>query len=180
VALAESAWPTGRFPPKRVPSALAPRLHTNAKPTALPQSNTAAAHRSDHAPAFGAPQQRNHPYPLHHLDGEAKHSLPSSRRQLSSSRSLCSARLSLYSCRHRRCSLKSPWPPPSYAQGPPLSRSLPRAAGRREAEVADAEFFVRRKRISDASLLWRFPGPAEPLTSFAEDEPPVRSVSCHA
>jgi hypothetical protein len=62
---------------------------------------------------------------------------------------------------------RHPGPPPSCAQDPPQGRSRHRAIGHREAKVADAEFFVRRECLSSASLLRRFPSPAEPSTSFA-------------
>jgi hypothetical protein len=81
---------------------------------------------------------------------------------------LCSTCLSsLHFCHHRRCSLKSPQPPPSYAQGPSPSRSLPRATGRHEGKDVDDEFFVHHERISGVGLLWWSPEPAELSTSFA-------------
>jgi hypothetical protein len=59
-----------------------------------------------------------------------------------------------------------PGPPPSCAEGPPPRRRLPRATGRLDSELADAEFFVRREHIFDAGLLRWSPDSAEPSTSF--------------
>jgi hypothetical protein len=61
---------------------------------------------------------------------------------------------------------RHPGPPPSCGQDPPQGRSRPRAVSRREAKVADVEFFIHRERLSGAGLLRWFLGPAEPSTSF--------------
>jgi hypothetical protein len=58
-----------------------------------------------------------------------------------------------------------PRPLPSCTQGPPR-RSVPQAASRFEAKVADTKFIVHCERICGVGLLWRSPGLAKPSTTF--------------